>query len=175
MANPPNWIPESPTSRSVQLTVMKQLEKLNSIVLYSSLDEQATKKRVVYTVDMALYKPLKQIEMAVKDLKKKWLVKPGELHIIIAQLRTIGEFIQGSGIPELCVECYLYSAAIMKQILEGKHIRRAIEAQITTVSALTSLRLKEFEKECPEQLDYFKPLLQLFGELKELLKQYMLH
>ena len=72
----------------------------------------------------------------------------------------MGELIQGSGIPELWVECDLYSAATMKQILNGKHIRRAIEAHITTGSALTSLLLEEFEKECPGELDCLKPHLQ---------------
>lgn len=153
-------IPEPPTSRSVQVTVMEQLEKLNKSIHDTSSVVEPMKKRVVVTADMALYKPIKQLEMTVKDLKGKWLLKPGELHIIIAQLRTIGELIEGSGIPELWVECDLYSAATKKQILDGRHIRRAIEAHITTVSALTSLLLEEFEKENPGQLDCLKPLLQ---------------
>ena len=48
--------------------------------------------------------------MAIQDCQQKWVLKPGELHIIIAQLRTIGDFITESGIPELWVESNMYSS-----------------------------------------------------------------
>ena len=104
-------IAASPTDHSVQLTFMKQLGEINSFVL-------GPDSKVVVTVDMALYKPLKQLEMANKDCQGKWVLKPGELHIIIAQLRTIGDFIHGSGIPELWIESNLYGTATTRQIIE---------------------------------------------------------
>ena len=45
-------IAESPTQHSVQLTFMKQFEKINSLIL-------GPNNKVVVTVDLALYKPLK--------------------------------------------------------------------------------------------------------------------
>ena len=63
--------------------------------------------------------------------------------MIIAQLRTIGAYIKGSGIPELWVECGLYGSTTTSQILDGKHIRRAVEAHITTASSLHSVLLAE--------------------------------
>lgn len=145
-------IPEPPTNSSVQLTVMRQLEKLNESMNKTTI-------KVVVTADMAIYKPLKQLEMAKEDCKGKWILKPGELHIIIAQLRTIGEFVCGSGIPELWVECDLYSSVTMKQILEGRHIRRAIEAHLTTTTTLNILLLEEFDKEQPGKITLLQPLL----------------
>ncbi|XP_063215639.1 uncharacterized protein LOC134527168 isoform X5 [Bacillus rossius redtenbacheri] len=139
-------IPEPPTNSSVQLTVMRLLEKLNIYV-------NKTTNKVVVTADMAIYKPLKQFEMAKEDCKGKWILKPGELHIIIAQLRTIG------GIPELWVECDLYSSVTMKQILEGRHVRRAIEAHLTTATTLNILLLEEFDKERPGKITLLQPLL----------------
>ena len=133
-------IAASPTDHSVQLTFMKQLEKINSMLVGPG-------GKVVVTVDMALYKPLKQIEMANKDCQGKWVLKPGELHIIIAQLRTIGDFIHGSGIPGLWIESNLYGTATARQIIEGKHVHRALEAHTTTLSALTMLLLEEFSQE----------------------------
>ena len=142
-------IAASPTDHSVQLTFMKQLGGINSFVL-------GPDSKVVVTVDMALYKPLKQLEMANKDCQGKWVLKPGELHIIIAQLRTIGDFIHGSGIPELWIESNLYGTATTRQIIEGKYVRRALEAHITTLSALTILLLEEFSQ---ENSSVFEPIV----------------
>lgn len=48
-------------------------------------------KKVVGTVNMALSKPLKQLEKAQDDCKNRWILKPEELHIVVATLnyRTV--------------------------------------------------------------------------------------
>ena len=114
-----------------------------------------------------LYKPLKQLEMARRDIQEKWVLKPGELHIIIAQLHTIGDFIRGSGIPEIWIESNLYGTATTQQILEGKHVRRGLEAHITTLSALTMLLFEEFSQEHPEDMEH---IVQRVTTLQDILK-----
>lgn len=150
-------IPASPTDRSTQLTFMRQLENINTAVSGSGT-------KVVVTLDMGLYKPLKQLQMTNQEFQAKWLLKPGELHIIIAQLRSIGSFIQETGIPELWVECELYGVATTRQILDGKHIRRGIEAHITTLSALYCLLEDEYNSEYPQD---FLGILPLICELQD--------
>lgn len=154
-------IPASPTDHSVQLTFMKYLENVNSLVLGSG-------SKVVVTVDMGLYKPLKQLEMARRDIQEKWVLKPGELHIIIAQLRTIGDFIRGSGIPEMWIDSNLYGTATTQQILEGKHVRRGLDALITTLSALTMLLFDEFTQEHSEDMEH---IVQRVTNLQDILKR----
>ena len=104
-------------------------------------------------MDLALYKPLKQLEMAIQDCHKKWVLKPGELHIIIAQLRTIGDFIAESGIPDLWIESNMYGTSTARQIIEGKHVRRGLQAHITTMSSLMMLLLEEFCTENPTVIE----------------------
>ena len=147
-------IPASPTDKSTQLTFMRRLEPINTSVMGSDT-------KVVVTMDMALYKPIKQLQMAKADCQSRWLLKPGELHVIIAQMRTIGAYIKRSGIPELWVECGLYGSATTSQILDGKHIRRAVEAHITTASSLHSLLLAEFIAHHPER---FEPITQYINQ-----------
>ena len=60
--------------------------------------------------------------MARDDLKHS-ILRPGELHILMAQLRTIDAFIENSGIDMAWIESDLYGPNTVKQILEGNHVR----------------------------------------------------
>lgn len=95
--------------------------------------------------------------MAIQDCQKKWVLKPGELHIIIAQLLTIGDFITESGIPELWIESNMYGTSTARQIIEGKHVRRGLQAHITTTSSLMMLLLEEFCTENPTVIKDIAP------------------
>jgi hypothetical protein len=55
-------------------------------------------KKTVITVDLGLYRPMQQLPMTLKE--STYILLPGDLHIIMAQLRAIGCFIEMSGIPE---------------------------------------------------------------------------
>ena len=46
-------------------------------------------KKTVVSLDMGLYKPAKQIQMARNDFDHL-ILHPGELHIVMAQLHSIG-------------------------------------------------------------------------------------
>ena len=56
--------------------------------------------KTVISLDMGLYQPAKKLQMARNDLNHI-ILSPGELHVVMAQLRTIGSFIENSGI-DLC-------------------------------------------------------------------------
>jgi hypothetical protein len=56
---------------------------------------------------MGLYKPAKQLQMARQDLNNI-ILRPGKLHIVMAQLRNIGAYIENSGIDLSWTEADLY-------------------------------------------------------------------
>lgn len=85
--------------------------------------------------------------MAWKGQQKKWILKADDLHITISQLQWLVLADKWVIVPELWVECHWYGPATTRQMLEGKHIQRAIEAHIITVSALYSLLQDEFTLE----------------------------
>ena len=80
---------------------------------------------------MRLCKPAKQLEYALECCEGKWILRPGELHTVIAQLRTIGSYIESSGLDDVWTESDSYGPATVKQILEGKNMKRGLEAHAT--------------------------------------------
>ena len=71
------------------LTILMQAQKISSIVV-------GPDRKTVITLDMGLYQPAKKLQMARNDLHNLILC-PGELHILITVLRTIGCYVEDSG------------------------------------------------------------------------------
>ena len=99
--------------------------------------------KTVISLDMGLYKPAKKQEMARNDLDHI-VLHPGELHVLMAQLRTLGSFIDNSGIDLCWIESDLYGPATVKQIINGNHVKRGLTAQIVTLQILFTLYQKVF-------------------------------
>jgi len=80
--------------------------------------------------------------MSQPDLKNRWVIRPGELHIFFAAIRVIGSFIDGTGITDLW--SVLYSDSTINQILKGKNFRRAVEAHTRTLITIQTFYLEAF-------------------------------
>ncbi|XP_028412052.1 uncharacterized protein LOC114534781 [Dendronephthya gigantea] len=89
--------------------------------------------------------------MARNDLNHL-ILRPGELHIVMAQLRTLGSFIEHSGIDLCWSESDLYGPATVKQILAGKHVKRGETAHLVTLQVLFMLYQKAFLSSQDEEL-----------------------
>ena len=100
-------------------------------------------RRTVISLDMGLYQPAKKLQMARQDLEHI-ILRPGELHIVMAQLRKIGAFIEDSGLDMCWVESDLYGPITVKQILGGNHVKRGEAAHTITLQALFSLYQEAF-------------------------------
>ena len=94
---------------STLLTVLKQAQGITVKVVGAN-------RKTIVSLDMGLYLPAKKLQMACDDLKHIILC-PGELHILMAQLRTIGAFIENSGIDMAWIESDLYGPNTVKQFL----------------------------------------------------------
>ena len=110
------------------LTVLKQAQGITMKVMGPNY-------KTVITLDIGLYKPAKQLQMARKDTDHL-ILRPGELHIVMAQLRCIGAYIENSGIDFCWTEADLYGPVTVKQIIEGKHMKRGVEAHMITLQTL---------------------------------------
>ena len=62
----------------------------------------------------------------------------------MAQLRTIGAFIENSGLDMCWVESDLYGPFTVKQILAENHVKRGEAAHTVTLQALFSLYQEAF-------------------------------
>ena len=71
------------------LTVLMEAQAINGKVV-------GQQRKTIISLDMGLYMPTKKLQMARHDLNKI-ILRPGELHIVMAQLKTIGAYIANSG------------------------------------------------------------------------------
>jgi len=90
-------------------------------------------RRTVISLDMGLYQLAKKLQMTRQDLGHI-ILRPGELHIVMAQLRTIGVFIESSRLDMCWVESDLDGPCTMKQILCGNHVKRWLHYKLYSAS-----------------------------------------
>ena len=129
---------------STMLTILMQAQAITAKIMGPG-------NKTVISLDMGLYQPAKKLQMARDDLNHI-ILRPGELHVVMAQLRTLGSFIENSGIDLCWSESDLYGPTTVKQIIEGNHIKRAEEAHLTTLQALFILYQRAFLSQQDSQM-----------------------
>ena len=110
---------------STMLTIFMQAQAITTKVMGPG-------NKTVISLDMGLYQPAKKLQMARNDLSYI-ILRPGELNVVMAQLRTLSSFIENSGIHLCWSESDLYGPETVKQILDGNHVKRGEEAHMITL------------------------------------------
>jgi hypothetical protein len=90
------------------------------------------------------------------NVYKNFVFRVGEFHTVLCSLRAIGSFVENCGIDDAWVQSDLYGPTTCRQILEGKHMKRALNAHVTTLQVLYDLTLELFlaqHEEVGEQLN----------------------
>ena len=94
--------------------------------------------------------------MAKKIDIKNIVLRPGELHIVIAMLRTIGSLIDNSSIDAAWLHADLYGQTTVKQILDGNHVKRGVKAHtVTPPLSLFDMNMESFSRRNPEVADEY--------------------
>ena len=78
------------------------------------------------------------------DVLKHIILRTGKLHILMAQLRTIGALIENSGIDMAWIESDLFGPNTVKQALEGDHVKRGEAGHLVTLQAFFMLYQEAF-------------------------------
>ena len=139
------------------LTVLMQAQDIKTKIIGQS-------RKTVISLDLGLYQPAKKLQTAREDLHNI-ILRPGELHIVMAQLRAIGKFIENSGLDMSWIESELYGPATVKQIIEGNHVKRGETAHMITLQALSVLYLEAFNQQQDQALlTDFQQLSKLLGD-----------
>lgn len=118
------------------LTILMQAQNISTSIVGPG-------RKTVISLDMGLYHKKKKLQMARNDLQHL-ILRPGELHVVMAQLRTIGAFIEDSGLDLCWIEADIYGTGTVKQILDGNHVKRGEVAHTVTLEALFALYQKAF-------------------------------
>ena len=118
------------------LTVLMQVRTINVQVI-------SHQRKTVISLDLGLYMLAKKLQMARGDLSNL-ILRPSKLHIVMAQLKTNGAYIENSGVDMAWIESDLYSSSTVRQIVEGNNVKRAKTAHLVTLQALFNLYQQVF-------------------------------
>lgn len=128
--------PGSPTDWSNLYTSLKIAQGINV--------ESTGSKTTIITLDLQLYAKAMQLR-AKNDIKTEFVFRLGELHTVFAMLKCLGKYVEDSGLDKLFLEAGIYGELTLAQILNGKHMKRGMEAHMTMYLALHSIFIKGFQ------------------------------
>ena len=61
-------------------------------------------------------------------IRDNFIFPLGELHIVFAMLKVLGKYIIDSGLDDIFIGTEIYGPTTFGQIIEGKHMKRCLEA-----------------------------------------------
>ena len=105
----------------------------------------------------------------------------GELHVVFEFLKVLGKYISGSGLDQVLVDAGAYGPTTLAQILDGKHMKRGVEAHMVLYLSLSRRYYEDLLKQHPwihirltDALDKLNTEIQsLEGSLKDLYTDYL--
>ena len=124
---------------STLFTVLKQAQGISAVIV-------GEERKTVISLDMGLYTPAQKLLMAIRNEFSNIILRPGELHVVIAMLRTIGCYIDSSGIDAAWLHADLYGQTTIKQIIDGNHVKRGVKAHTITLLSLFPMNTEAFSK-----------------------------
>lgn len=98
-----------------------------SLKVCQNISKSTHKCKTVVSLDLQLYSKVLQLK-GKEEINNNFIFRLGELHVVFAFLKVIGKFIENSGLDQILVESGIYGPTTLRQILEGKHMKRCIEA-----------------------------------------------
>ena len=113
------------------LTVLMQAQGTNTKIV-------GPNRKTVISMDLGLYLPAKQLQMSRSDFDEI-ILRIGELHVVKAQIKTIGAYIDGSGISTCWDESGVFGSATSASILDGGHINRGMDDHLMIIQSLIGL------------------------------------
>ena len=92
----------------------------------------------------------------------------GEVHVVFVMLKVIGKYIESSGLHSLFLESGTYRETMLKQILQGKHMKRVVEVNISMHLALALICFKEWLTSNRKYKDVINEVTSTTKETKQL-------
>ena len=101
----------------------------------------------VVTFDQLLFALAKQIQWKWPQeySEQKFVVVCGGLHIEMAALKTVGDWLQGSGWVQALVQAEITSAGSAYSFLRASHVSRTRRAHQVTAAALSTLQRRAYD------------------------------
>ena len=107
-------------------------------------------RKTIVSMDLQLYaKCLQSRLQSRKEISDDFVFRLGELHTVFAMLKSIGKYIDNSGLDQAFIEAEIYGNATIEQIKGGKHMKRSFEAFQRLYVTLFQLYIEELIKTNP--------------------------
>ena len=100
-----------------------------------------------------------------EEITKNFIFRLGKLHITFAFLKVIGKYVQGSCIAQVLIEAGIYGMTTLGHILEGKHLKRAMEVHMVIYLSLCKIYLEQLFGKHPETS---QPLREIISSLLQI-------
>ena len=136
-----------PTDWSTLYTALKVCQGISTTI--------APNKKTIITLDLQLYIKAVQLREKIGD---EIFLRVGELHVVFAMCHAIGKYIDSSGLDKLFTHCGIYSHLVVGKILEGKNMKRCLDAYLILYSSLSQLLLKAFYQTEPSMENTIKDI-----------------
>ena len=72
-------------------------------------------------------------------IKDNFIFRLGELHIVFAMLKVLEKYKIDSGLDDIFIETGIYGPTTFGLIIEGKHMKRCLEAYFTLYLAASTI------------------------------------
>ncbi|KAE8742548.1 hypothetical protein FOCC_FOCC011900 [Frankliniella occidentalis] len=107
--------------------------------------------------DQPLYALLKQIQYTFPDThgEDKYFIMMGGLHIEMAALRVVGDWLDGSGWVSALLQAEVTTEGRAESLINAGHVTRTRYALQVTVVALFALQKKAYAEYCEQESDEF--------------------
>lgn len=112
------------------------------------LRQLSLKQPAVMTADQPVYAIAKKVQWLYPELygEDKLLMMMGALHIEMATLNVLGDWLEGSGWVEVLIEAQINSPGRAESVLSGTHVKRSRYVHQATCAALHLLLLSAYRK-----------------------------
>ena len=99
--------------------------------------------KTIIVLDLDLYEKAYLLVHSRKDLRDRYVLCLGELHIIFAEIRAIGKFINSSGLDDAWMGANWFdSECLLQQVKQCPNMKRAIATHEATFIAISIVLLE---------------------------------
>ena len=106
-------------------------------------------EKTITALDLDLYERTLKLRNSSPDLMKNFVLRLGELHIVFAQCRAIGRYLENTGIDDAWLKSQLIGPCTIRQVVNCSHMKRALIVHEATLLAMHELYVTALIKENP--------------------------
>ena len=114
----------------------------SALKVCQSIATSTENQRLIISLDLQLYAKALQLKDK-KDINSNFIFRLGELRVVFAFLKTMGKYIENSGLDQVFIESGIYGPTTLNQVVKGKHMKRCLEAYMYLYLALFKLYTDE--------------------------------